>query len=202
MPSALSVPICEPTSRRGACNIRTSVERNAKHRIIAAASVIAIGVAIGFGRWVQKMQLTNDAVRQVLRLVVILLWSIVLYIPLIRMMAPSAFKELMGRLEAVFKRKMGPVVVATAQTGPAPVVAGVGQMPYRRFLAYNVAGGAGWVGSMTWAGYLLGNVVPNIDRHIHIVVIVVIVLSVIPIAVEILRERRRQSAPSTGRSVS
>ena len=83
----------------------------------------------------------------------------------------------------------------------APVVAGVGQMPYRRFLVYNVVGGVGWVASMTWAGYLLGNVVPNIDRHIHIVVIVVIVLSVIPIGVEILRERRRQSAPSTGRYV-
>jgi len=81
----------------------------------------------------------------------------------------------------------------------APVVAGVGQMSYRRFLFYNVAGALGWVLSMTWAGYLLGNVVPNIDRHIHIVVIVVIVLSVIPIAVEIVRERRRQSAPSTGR---
>jgi len=83
----------------------------------------------------------------------------------------------------------------------APVVAGVGAMPYRRFLLYNVAGGLGWVLSMTWAGYLLGNVVPNIDRHIHVVVIVVIVLSVIPIGVEIIRERRRQSAPSTGRSV-
>jgi len=82
----------------------------------------------------------------------------------------------------------------------APVVAGVGEMPYRRFLLYNVAGSLGWVLSMTWAGYLLGNVVPNIDRHIHIVVIVVIVLSVIPIAVEIIRERRRQSTPSTGRS--
>lgn len=81
----------------------------------------------------------------------------------------------------------------------APVVAGVGQMSYRRFLFYNVAGGIGWVVSMTWAGYLLGNVVPNIDRHIHIVVIIVIVLSLVPIAVEILRERRRQSSPSTER---
>ena len=80
----------------------------------------------------------------------------------------------------------------------APVVAGVGEMSYRRFLVYNVAGGLGWVLSMTWAGYLLGSVVPNIDRHIHVVVIVVIVLSVIPIAVEIIRERRRQSSPSTG----
>jgi membrane-associated protein len=74
------------------------------------------------------------------------------------------------------------------------VVAGVGQMPYRRFVFYNVAGGIGWVLSMTWAGYLLGQAVPNIDRHIHLVVIVVIVLSLVPIAIEILRERRRSSA--------
>jgi membrane-associated protein len=76
----------------------------------------------------------------------------------------------------------------------APVVAGVGQMQYRRFLFYNVVGGVGWVTSMTWAGYLLGRAIPNIDEYIHIVVIVVIVLSVIPIVVEILKERRRRAA--------
>jgi membrane-associated protein len=73
----------------------------------------------------------------------------------------------------------------------APVVAGVGQMRYRRFLLYNVLGGVGWVLSMTGAGYLLGRAVPNIDRYVHIIVIIVIVLSVIPIGVEILKERRR-----------
>ena len=76
----------------------------------------------------------------------------------------------------------------------APVVAGVGQMEYRRFLFYNVAGGVGWVTSMTWAGYLLGQTVPNISDHIHIVVIIVILLSLIPIVVELVRERRRRSA--------
>ena len=76
----------------------------------------------------------------------------------------------------------------------APVVAGVGQMQYRRFLVYNVVGGVGWVTSMTWAGYLLGQTVPNISSHLHLVVGAVIILSVIPIAVEILRARRRRSA--------
>jgi membrane-associated protein len=75
----------------------------------------------------------------------------------------------------------------------APVVAGVGGMEYRRFLTYNIVGGVGWVVSMTWAGYLLGHAIPDINRHIHIVVIVVILLSFIPIAVEILRERRRRT---------
>ena len=43
-------------------------------------------------------------------------------------------------------------------------------------------------------GYLLGRAVPNIADYIHIVVIVVIVVSMIPIVVEILRERRRRAA--------
>ncbi len=76
----------------------------------------------------------------------------------------------------------------------APVVAGVGTMEYRRFLFYNVAGGAGWVTSMTWAGYLLGRAIPNIGEYVHVVVVVVIVLSVVPIGIEILRERRRRAA--------
>lgn len=76
----------------------------------------------------------------------------------------------------------------------APVVAGVGTMEYRRFLVYNVAGGVGWVTSMTWAGYLLGRAIPNIGEYVHVVVIIVIVLSVIPIVVEIVRERRRRAA--------
>jgi membrane-associated protein len=76
----------------------------------------------------------------------------------------------------------------------APVLAGVGQMSYRRFLAYNVFGGIGWVAGMTWTGYFLGSAIPDIKSHIHKVVLVVIVLSVIPIAIEVLRERRRGAA--------
>jgi membrane-associated protein len=76
----------------------------------------------------------------------------------------------------------------------APVVAGVGEMEYRKFVFYNIAGGVGWVTSMTWAGYLLGQAVPNISDHIHVVVVIVILLSLIPIAVELVRERRRRSA--------
>ena len=76
----------------------------------------------------------------------------------------------------------------------APVLAGVGEMRYRRFLFYNVAGGVGWVTSMTWAGYLLGRAIPNIADYVHVVAIVVIVLSVIPIVLEVLKERRRRAA--------
>ena len=76
----------------------------------------------------------------------------------------------------------------------APVVAGIGQMEYRRFLFYNVAGGLGWVILMTSAGYLLGRAIPNVGSYVHIVAGVVIVLSLVPIVTEVVRERRRRSA--------
>jgi membrane-associated protein len=75
----------------------------------------------------------------------------------------------------------------------APVVAGIGRMEYRRFVFYNVAGGLGWVISMTCAGYLLGRAIPNIGSYIHLVVGIVILLSLLPIVYEVMRARRRRS---------
>jgi membrane-associated protein len=97
-----------------------------------------------------------------------------------------------------FYEKYGAKTIVIARFVPivrtfAPVLAGVGRMEYRRFIFYNVAGGVAWVISMTWAGYLLRQSIPNIGSYIHIVVPVVIVLSCIPIAVELLRERRQRS---------
>ena len=76
----------------------------------------------------------------------------------------------------------------------APVVAGIGQMEYRRFLFYNVFGGIFWVASLTWAGYLLGTLIPDISRYIHIVVLVVIALSMVPVVIELWKARRRAPA--------
>jgi len=97
-----------------------------------------------------------------------------------------------------FYEKYGAKTIVIARFVPiirtfAPVLAGVGSMRYRRFLTYNVVGGIGWVVSMTLAGYLLGQTVPNISKHMHELVIVIIVLSVIPIAVEVYRERRKSA---------
>jgi membrane-associated protein len=98
----------------------------------------------------------------------------------------------------IFYERHGAKTIVIARFVPivrtfAPVVAGVGQMNYRRFLAYNIFGGIGWVVGMVLTGYVLGQAIPNINSHIHIVVAVVIVLSVLPIVVEIVRERRKQS---------
>jgi len=72
----------------------------------------------------------------------------------------------------------------------APVVAGVAEMDYRRFVTFNVVGGILWVWSTALLGYSLGRVVPDIDRHIHLVILVVVFLSLLPAIIEFWRARR------------
>ena len=52
-----------------------------------------------------------------------------------------------------------------------PPVAGAARMNYRRFVSYNVFGGILWVWSMVLIGYFLGSAIPDIDRHIHLVIV-------------------------------
>jgi membrane-associated protein len=69
----------------------------------------------------------------------------------------------------------------------APIVAGIGKMKYRRFLAFNVGGGVGWVVSMTFLGYFLGKIMDA--KQIERVVYVVILVSVSPIVIGYLKAR-------------
>jgi membrane-associated protein len=71
-----------------------------------------------------------------------------------------------------------------------PVVAGVGQMPYRRFATYNVVGAAAWVMSMTVTGFVLGNMVPDIGKHIEKVIIAVVFISILPGIIAYLRRKK------------
>jgi membrane-associated protein len=71
----------------------------------------------------------------------------------------------------------------------APFLAGVGAMTYRRFLSYNVIGAAIWVGVLVYAGYLFGNI-PWVKNNLTMIVLSIVVISLLPIAVQWLRERR------------
>jgi membrane-associated protein len=77
----------------------------------------------------------------------------------------------------------------------APVVAGMGRMEYRRFVFFNVAGGVGWVVSMTLVGYFLGQI-PGVREHIEIVIVIVVFLSILPGIVAFAREwmKKRRAA--------
>jgi membrane-associated protein len=98
-----------------------------------------------------------------------------------------------------FYDRHGPFTIVIARFVPivrtfAPVVAGVGAMTYKRFVAYNVVGGIGWVLSMILGGYFLGQLIPNIHKNIDKVIVVVIFLSLLPIIVKYLRERGKQDS--------
>src|SRR6266436_2164326 len=70
----------------------------------------------------------------------------------------------------------------------APFMAGVGRMPYARFVSFNVFGGLGWVLSMTIAGYFLGGV-PFVRRNFEKVVIGIVVVSVLPLVIQYWQSR-------------
>ena len=75
-----------------------------------------------------------------------------------------------------------------------PFVAGGADMPYRTFAFYNVTGAVAWVGICVGAGYLFGNI-PVVKENFELVVLGIVGVSVLPIVVELLKARRRSSAP-------
>jgi len=80
----------------------------------------------------------------------------------------------------------------------APVVAGVGEMAYGRFVTYNIIGGIAWVFSMVLGGYFLGSSIPHIDKHIHKIILVIIVLSFVPILTEYWKSRHSSFPEKVG----
>jgi membrane-associated protein len=69
-----------------------------------------------------------------------------------------------------------------------PFVAGVGEMPYVRYLAYCVLGAALWVGSLCLAGYFFGNI-PVVKNNLTVVILAIVLASVSPGIVAWLRSR-------------
>jgi membrane-associated protein len=108
------------------------------------------------------------------------------------------------RMTHEYYERHGGKTIIIAQFAPilrtfAPVVAGVAEMGYRRFASYNIVGAILWIASMTLTGYLLGNIIPGIDKRIDVLVMVIIAVSLLPAAIGLLRSRSKRSDRS-GRS--
>lgn len=105
-------------------------------------------------------------------------------------------QEYLDRTHAFFERHGGKTVVI-ARFVPivrtyAPFVAGLGQMDYRRFLAFNVSGAVLWVAALSYAGYFFGNFT-FVRDNLTAVIFGIILLSISPGIVEVLRHRRGAS---------
>ncbi len=104
-----------------------------------------------------------------------------------------------------FYERHGGKAIVLARFLPAvrtfvPIVAGMGQMSYRKFLTYNVFGGIFWVISMTAGGYYLTDALrrlfgltdpKDVDKVLIPVVLVIIVLSALPTAIHLYKENRQ-----------
>jgi membrane-associated protein len=81
-------------------------------------------------------------------------------------------------------------------------VAGVLEMPARRFFVYNVIGAILWTDTIVLVGYVLAkrlSGIPNIDRYVLPAVVVIVLVSAIPLFVEVWRGRReRKRQPASG----
>jgi membrane-associated protein len=98
-----------------------------------------------------------------------------------------------ARTESFFERH-GPKTIVLARFVPivrtfAPIVAGVGSMRYRTFVAYNVVGGLLWGVGVTLAGYYLGDI-GVVRSHVELATIGIVGLSLVPVAIEFVRHRR------------
>ena len=97
-----------------------------------------------------------------------------------------------------FYEKYGGKTIVIARFVPiirtfAPPVAGAARMDYRRFVTYNIFGGLLWVLGTVLLGYFLGSSIPNVEKHIHIIIVVVVFVSILPALFEALRQRNRKS---------
>ena len=71
----------------------------------------------------------------------------------------------------------------------APVVAGIGSMGYRRFLAFNVIGGLAWTVALLGLGYGFGRIIPDPDRYILPAAAIIIAISALPALRQLLKKK-------------
>ncbi len=103
-------------------------------------------------------------------------------------------REYLRRTER-FYEKYGARAVVLARFVPvvrtvAPMLAGVGSMRYRRFLAYNALGALLWGAGVTLVGFTLGSVLPDSEAYVLPLSLVIVVVSFLPLFWNVVRGKR------------
>lgn len=113
------------------------------------------------------------------------------------------FKQAHVKRAQEFYKKHGGKTIILARFIPiirtfAPIVAGVGKMSYKHFLAYNIIGGFVWTFGVTYLGYALGAAFEragvDIDQVLLPIIFLIIFLSVLPPAIHILKSKENRTA--------
>ena len=96
-------------------------------------------------------------------------------------------KKNVERTNAFFVR-FGPAAVIIARFVAvvrtfAPIAAGVGKMPWRRYTLYNFIGAVVWAAGLTYAGFLAGHipgVAAFVEKYIDVVLLAVVLIVLVP----------------------
>jgi membrane-associated protein len=101
----------------------------------------------------------------------------------------------LARAHAFYERHGGKTIVL-ARFIPivrtyVPFVAGIGSMPYERYIGWCVVGALAWVVSLCGAGYFFGNL-PIVKNNLGAVIVLIVLASVSPGLIAWLRERSVQ----------
>lgn len=103
------------------------------------------------------------------------------------------FKKSHIQKSEAFFEKYGAKAIVIARFVPVvrtftPILAGVGSMRYRTFLAYNLIGASLWAVGISLLGYFLGNAVHDIERYIVPGAVLIIIVSFIPAIREVWKD--------------
>lgn len=100
----------------------------------------------------------------------------------------------------VFYDKYGDRTIVFARFVPfvrtfAPIVAGVVNMDYKKFLIFNILGALLWATGVTFAGFYIGAHVPAVGKYMTWIILGIIILSFSPAAWEYAKNRLQRDAP-------
>lgn len=95
------------------------------------------------------------------------------------------FKKAYIERAHAFYEKHGGKALILARFVPAvrtfvPIVAGMANMEYKKFLGFNIVGGLLWGAGVTLAGYYLGQIIPGVDKYLLPIILIIIIASVAP----------------------
>jgi membrane-associated protein len=106
-------------------------------------------------------------------------------------------KDYLDKTHAFFEQHGGKTIIITRFVPIirtfAPFVAGMGAMTYKRFMAFNLVGGALWVMSFAYTGYKFGEL-EFVKKNFTMLMMGIIVISLLPMVIHAVKAKLASSA--------
>lgn len=104
------------------------------------------------------------------------------------------FKRSYVEKSEIYFKKHGPKTIIFARFIPfvrtfAPMLAGVGNMEYKKFFLYNIIGAFTWMVTLLLSSYFLGTLIPTLDQYVLPIAVGIFLASFSPLIYKIIKSR-------------